>query len=108
MEAPIDINQPIAAPAAAPAAIVAPPAAAPVMEDGGAMSSILKPKMNIKDIVISALLVVVTIYGIVYYRRGLKALEENPSADEFDTLRGDVDEVMYNLKKKLGKSYEMT
>ena len=96
------------------------PAPAPVVEttpaptvetsysDGGAMGSITSGKMNIKDIVISALLVTLSIYGIFYYRKAIKKLDEQPNADEFENMSGDIEEVKYNVKKALGKKYETT
>lgn len=101
------------APATAPAPEVAnvtyqAPASTPQMETGGAMESIAKPKMNIKDIVISALLIVVSIYGIFYYRKAIKKLDEQPSAEEFDNMSGDIEEVKYNLQKALGRKYQKT
>lgn len=101
------------APATAPAPEVAnvtyqAPAPTPQMETGGAMETIAKPKMNIKDIVISALLIVVSIYGIFYYRKAIKKLDEQPSSEEFDTMSGDIEEVKYNLQKALGKKYQKT
>jgi hypothetical protein len=76
--------------------------------DGGAMGSITSGKMNIKDIVISALLVTLSIYGIFYYRKAIKKLDEQPTAEEYENMNGDIDEVKYNLKKALGKKYETT
>jgi hypothetical protein len=76
--------------------------------DGGAMGSITSGKMNIKDIVISALLVTLSIYGIFYYRKAIKKLDEQPTAEEYENMTGDIDEVKYNLKKALGKKYETT
>jgi hypothetical protein len=101
------------APATAPAPEVAnvtyqAPAPTPQMETGGAMETIAKPKMNIKDIVISALLIVVSIYGIFYYRKAIKKLDEQPSSEEFDTMSGDIEEVKYNLQKALGRKYQKT
>lgn len=96
------------------------PAPAPVVEstpaptvetsysDGGAMGSITSGKMNIKDIVISALLVTLSVYGIFYYRKAIKKLDEQPTAEEYENMSGDIDEVKYNLKKALGKKYETT
>lgn len=96
------------------------PAPAPVVEstpaptvetsysDGGAMGSITSGKMNIKDIVISALLVTLSVYGIFYYRKAIKKLDEQPTAEEYENMTGDIDEVKYNLKKALGKKYETT
>jgi hypothetical protein len=98
---------PEVASAPAPAPAVAPaPAPAPQMAEGGAMDSIAKPKMNVKDIIISALLVTLSIYGIVYYRKAIKNLDEMPSADEFDSLADKVDEHDVNLKKALGNKYK--
>ena len=101
------------APATAPAPEVAnvtyqAPASTPQMETGGAMESIAKPKMNIKDIVISALLVSLSIYGIFYYRKAIKKLDEQPSAEEFDNMSGDIEEVKFNLQKALGRKYQKT
>jgi len=76
--------------------------------DGGAMGSITNGKMNIKDIVISALLITLSIYGIFYYRKAIKKLDEQPTAEEYENMTGDIDEVKYNLKKALGKKYETT
>lgn len=102
MEAPA-VATPEVAPAPAP---VVAPAPAPQMAEGGAMDSIAKPKMNVKDIVISLLLVTLSIYGIVYYRKAIKNLDEMPSADEFDSLADTVDEHDVNLKKALGSKYK--
>lgn len=96
------------------------PAPAPVVEstpaptvetsysDGGAMGSITSGKMNIKDIVISALLITLSVYGIFYYRKAIKKLDEQPTAEEYENMSGDIDEVKYNVKKALGKKYETT
>ena len=64
--------------------------------------------MNIKDIVISALLITLSVYGIFYYRKAIKKLDEQPTAEEYENMSGDIDEVKYNLKKALGKKYETT
>lgn len=103
MEAPA-VATPEVAPA--PATIVQAPVSTPQMEDGGAMDSIAKPKMNIKDIVISLLLVTLSIYGIVYYRKAIKNLDEQVSTEEFDDLADKVDEHDSNLKKALGAKYK--
>ena len=84
------------------------PASTPSMETGGAMETITKPKMNIKDIVISALLIVVSIYGIFYYRKAIKKLDEQPSSEEFDNMSEDIAEVKFNLQKALGRKYQKT
>jgi len=76
------------------------------MAEGGAMDSIAKPKMNVKDIIISALLVTLSIYGIVYYRKAIKSLDEQITPEEFDNMAGMVDEHDVNLKKALGSKYK--
>jgi len=104
MEAPA-VATPEVAPAPAP--VVAPaPAPAPQMADGGAMDSVAKPKMNTKDIIISLLLITVSIYGIVYYRKAIKSLDEQITPEEFDNMSGMVDEHDVNLKKALGNKYK--
>jgi len=104
MEAPA-VATPEVAPAPAP--VVAPaPAPAPQMETGGAMDSVAKPKMNTKDIIISLLLITVSIYGIVYYRKAIKSLDEQVTPEEFDNMAGKVDEHDVNLKKALGSKYK--
>jgi len=104
MEAPA-VATPEVAPAPAP--VVAPaPAPAPQMADGGAMDSVAKPKMNTKDIIISLLLITVSIYGIVYYRKAIKSLDEQITPEEFDNMSGMVDEHDVNLKKALGSKYK--
>ena len=93
--------------APAPAPAVAPaPAPAPQMAEGGAMDSVAKPKMNTKDIIISLLLITVSIYGIVYYRKAIKSLDEQITPEEFDNMAGMVDEHDVNLKKALGSKYK--
>ena len=104
MEAPA-VATPEVAPA--PAVAVAPaPAPAPQMAESGAMDSVAKPKMNTKDIIISLLLITVSIYGIVYYRKAVKTLDEQITPEEFDTLADKVDEHDVNLKKALGGKYK--
>jgi hypothetical protein len=105
MEAPA-VATPDVAPA--PAQAVAPPAVAPApqMADGGAMDSVAKPKMNTKDIIISLLLITVSIYGIVYYRKAIKTIDEQITPEEFDNIAGMVDEHDVNLKKALGGKYK--
>jgi hypothetical protein len=106
MEAPAVATPEVApAPAPAPAVAVA-PAPAPQMEGGGAMDSVAKPKMNTKDIIISLLLITVSIYGIVYYRKAIKTIDEQVSAEEFDDLLAKVDEHDANLKSALGNKYK--
>jgi hypothetical protein len=62
--------------------------------------------MNTKDIIISLLLITVTIYGIVYYRKAIKTLDEQVTPEEFDNIAGMVDEHDVNLKKALGGKYK--
>ena len=104
MEAPA-VATPEVAPAPAPAVAPA-PAPAPQMADGGAMDSVAKPKMNTKDIIISLLLITVSIYGIVYYRKAIKSLDEQITPEEFDDMVAKVDEHDVNLKKALGSKYK--
>jgi len=106
MEAPAPVTPEVAsAPAPAPVATPA-PAPAPQMESGGATDSIMKPKMNVKDMVLSGILIVMAIYGIVYYRKAIKSLDETPTLEEFDNMAGDIEEVKHNVKKALGKKYQ--
>ena len=103
------VPTPEVAPAPAPAVAPAPapaPTPAPQMSESGAMDSVAKPKMNTKDIIISLLLVTVSIYGIVYYRKAIKSLDEQITPEEFDTLADTVDEHDVNLKKALGSKYK--
>jgi hypothetical protein len=102
MEAPA-VATPEVAPAPAP---VVAPAPAPQMADGGAMDSVAKPKMNTKDIIISLLLITVSIYGIVYYRKAIKTIDEQVTPEEFDDMVAKVDEHDVNLKKALGGKYK--
>lgn len=97
----------VSAPAPAPAPTYA-PSPAPQMAEGGAIGSVTGGKMNIKDIVISALLFVVSVYGILYYRKAIKKLDEQPTAEQFDNMTGDIEEVQYNVKKLMGKRYQTT
>ena len=105
MEAPAPVTPEVAsAPAPAPAPVAVAPA--PQMESGGATDSIMKQKMNVKDMVLSGILIVMAIYGIVYYRKAIKSLDETPTLEEFDNMAGDVEEVKLNVKKALGKKYQ--
>jgi len=105
MEAPA-VATPDVAPAPAPVAVAQAPAPAPQMSEGGAMDSVAKPKMNTKDIIISLLLITVSIYGIVYYRKAIKTIDEQITPEEFDNIAGMVDEHDVNLKKALGGKYK--
>ena len=62
--------------------------------------------MNTKDIIISLLLITVSVYGIVYYRKAIKTLDEQVTPEEFDNMAGMVDEHDVNLKKALGGKYK--
>jgi Tfp pilus assembly protein FimV len=107
MEAPAPATPEVAsAPAPAPAPAPVAVAPAPQMESGGATDSIMKQKMNVKDMVLSGILIVMAIYGIVYYRKAIKSLDETPTLEEFDNMAGDVEEVKLNVKKALGKKYQ--
>jgi hypothetical protein len=100
---------PVQAVAPAPAPIDAyAPAPAPQMAEGGAMENKVKPSFRLVDIAIMALWIVVPIYGIFYYRKALKKLDEQPTADDFSNMNGDIEELQYNLKKALGKKYQAT
>jgi len=55
---------------------------------------------------LSGILIVMAIYGIVYYRKAIKSLDETPTLEEFDNMAGDVEEVKLNVKKALGKKYQ--
>ena len=106
MEAPVVATPELAptpAPVPAPAVAVAP---APQYEDGGAMDSVAKPKMNTKDIIISLLLITMSIYGIVFYRKAIKSLDEQVTPEEFDNMAGMIEEHDVNLKKALGSKYK--
>jgi len=113
MEAEISV-QPVGTPA--PVASVAPPmvesAVAPApaqqMSNGGVFEQLTKNPLSLADLLLIALLSTVSIYGIFYYRKAYKKLDEQPTADEFDNMNGDIQEVMYNVKKQLGKRYEKT
>ena len=99
----------VSTPAPAPVVVSTPaPTVETSYEEGGAIGSITSGKMNIKDIVISALLITLSVYGIFYYRKAIKKLDEQPTADEFENMSGDIEEVKYNVKKALGKKYETT
>ena len=107
MEAPAPATPEVASAPAPVAVAPAPaPAPAPQMESGGATDSIMKQKMNVKDMVLSGILIVMAIYGIVYYRKAIKSLDETPTLEEFDNMAGDVEEVKHNVKKALGKKYQ--
>lgn len=98
--------------ATAPVTAVAPqPTPSPqpspqVIEEGGAFEG--KTKWRMVDILIMSLWIIVPIYGIIYYRKAIKKLDEQPTTDEFDNMVGDIEEVKYNVKKALGGKYKNT
>ena len=77
-----------------------------VIEEGGAFEG--KTKWRMVDILIMSLWIIVPIYGIIYYRKAIKKLDEQPTTDEFDNMVGDIEEVKYNVKKALGGKYKNT
>jgi hypothetical protein len=76
--------------------------------DGGAMGSITSGKMNIKDIVISALVITMAIYVIISSRKTIQKLDEQLSNEEIDDIYARLDEHEENLKKAMGKNYKTT
>jgi hypothetical protein len=95
------------APVATPVAPTPQTAPAPqVIEEGGAFEG--KTKWRMVDILIMSLWIIVPIYGIIYYRKAIKKLDEQPTTDEFDNMVGDIEEVKYNVKKALGGKYKNT
>jgi len=102
---------PIVAPAptavATPVAQVAQPTQAPQsIEDNGVFEGRTKSKWKMVDIFIMSLWIIAPIYIIMYNRKAIKKLEEQPTVDEFDSMVGDIEEVRYNLKKSLGDKYK--
>ncbi|MEI7509940.1 MAG: hypothetical protein WCJ62_10810 [Flavobacterium sp.] len=112
MEAEVTVATPVApTPAPTPAVATTPtPATATTSnyEEGGAFEGKAKGSWKMVDILIMALWIVVPIYGIMYYRKAIKKLDEQPSADEFDNMSGDIEEIKYNVQKALGKKYQKT
>lgn len=82
------------------------PAPAPVqeMESGGVF--VKGGKMNYKDIVVTALLVGASIFGIIYYRKAIKQIDDNKDSTEMDDLISDVEEIKMNVKKMMGNAYK--
>ena len=102
--APVVAPTPVATPVAS---VASQPTPAPqTYEDGGAFEG--KTKWKMVDILIMSLWIIVPIYGIIYYRKAIKKLEDQPTADEFDNMIGDIEEVKYNVKKALGGKYKNT
>jgi hypothetical protein len=92
----------------APPVVESTPAPTPEYADGGAMGSITSGKMNIKDILISALLITMTIYVIVSSRKTMQKLDEQLSNEEIDDIYAKLDEHEENLKRAMGKNYKTT
>jgi hypothetical protein len=91
----------------APIAQVAQPTQAPQnYEDNGAFEGRTKSKWKMVDIFIMSLWIIAPIYIIMYNRKAIKKLDEQPTVEEFDTMVGDIEEVRYNLKKSLGDKYK--
>jgi len=112
MEAEVTVATPTPTPTPTPAVATPTPAVAPTptptFEEGGAFEGKAKGSWKMVDILIMALWIVVPIYGIMYYRKAIKKLDEQPSADEFDNMSGDIEEIKYNVQKALGKKYQKT
>lgn len=64
--------------------------------------------MDMKTIFIFSLIIVASIYSIVYHRKAIKKLEESVKTDDFLNLVDDVEEIKYNVKKAMGKRYKTT
>ena len=92
----------------APPVVESTPAPTPEYADGGAMGSITSGKMNMKDILISALLITMTIYVIVSSRKTMQKLDEQLSNEEIDDIYAKLDEHEENLKRAMGKNYKTT
>lgn len=103
--APIVAPAPVATPVAPAPQSVAPPQS---LEQGGVFEGRTNSKWKMVDIFIMSLWIIVPIYGIIYYRKAIKKLEEQPTAEEFDNMIEDVEEVKYNVKKVLGGKYRNT
>jgi|694.fasta_scaffold00522_39 hypothetical protein len=75
-------------------------------EDGGVFEGRTKSKWKMVDIFIMSLWIIAPIYIIMYNRKAIKKLDEQPTVEEFETMVGDIEEVRYNLKKELGDKYK--
>jgi hypothetical protein len=83
-----------------------PPTIETSYSEGGALGSITNGKMNIKDIVIGALLITMSIYVIVSSRKTMQKLDEQLSNEEIDDIYARLDEHEENLKRAMGKNYK--
>lgn len=84
------------------------PAPAPESSNGGFLGEITRSPMDWRSIVIASLLIAVSVYGIVYYKKALQQLEDGtPTLDDIDALNVDVAELKFNLKKALGAKYKV-
>ena len=74
--------------------------------EGGALESITSGKMNIKDIVISALLITMAVYVIVSSRKAMQKKDVELTEEEIDDIYDRLDEHEENLKRAMGKNYK--
>lgn len=74
--------------------------------EGGALGSITGGKMNIKDIVISALLITMAIYVITSSRKAMQKKDVQLTDEEIDDIYDRLDEHEENLKRAMGKNYK--
>jgi hypothetical protein len=78
------------------------------LEDVGVFEGRTNSKWKMVDILIMSLWIIVPIYGIIYYRKAIKKLDEQPTTEEFGNIVEDIEEVKYNVKKTLGDKYKNT
>lgn len=96
------------APTPAPTVQTTPAPTVETSYEQGGVSSFAITKLKLVDYFIVGLYLAVGIYGLMYFAEARKKLKEQPNADEFENMSGDIEEVKYNLKKALGKKYETT
>lgn len=96
------------APAPAPTVETAPAPTVETSFNQGGVSSLGITKLKLVDYFVIGLYVALGISGLMYFSEARKKLKEQPNADEFENMSGDLEEVKYNLKKALGKKYETT
>jgi hypothetical protein len=98
---------PVATPTTTPVAPAPTPQYTPapqVMEESGVFDG--KSRWRMVDIVIMSLFIVLPIYGISYYRKAMKKLDEQPTNQELEDLIDMVNEHDSNLKTALGAKYK--
>lgn len=83
-----------------------PPSFESSYSEGGALGSITSGKMNIKDIVISALLITMAIYVIASSRKSMQKKDSQLTDEEIDDIYDRLDEHEENLKRAMGKNYK--